>query len=265
MTNGEVIDQALARRVLDLELGENDAGAGTVREYLTELLLGLWEQGSVFNSKRPFGFSFWRSDLYLPLIKAELVVGTLDENGYLDSLPDEEEIKAERLITAAIREMCRPQIQSEGPCAIRTPLPIIHNYLSTSCFHAQEPGREHLHADCAISGRRWNATGYKIGGRCKWCTAQCICPCHNRTNQEDQMESITPKIWELTGEQQARVSALESAGLVLSAALDQQVTLEIDDSAETLALLAHLWTLLASHGAKFILADEVAPAPGEAF
>lgn len=41
----------------------NDAGAGTVREYLVQLLALLWEEEGEFSGKRPFGNSDWQSEL----------------------------------------------------------------------------------------------------------------------------------------------------------------------------------------------------------
>lgn len=47
------------KMILDLELGENDIAAKTVREYIKELLLTLLVEREDFNSKRPFGNSGW--------------------------------------------------------------------------------------------------------------------------------------------------------------------------------------------------------------
>jgi hypothetical protein len=61
-----------------------------------------------------------------------------------------------------------------------------HTYLSTACLHATtEPGREDLHAECAIDATRWDGT-HKTAARCKWCPARCICPCHEEATDGQQ-------------------------------------------------------------------------------
>lgn len=98
------IDQLTARRVLDLRLPDNDAMADTVGGYLIELLATLWREEQSFSGKRPFGNSGWQYDLYVPLVKAGLISGELDEDGY----PVEVDYKAgDRLIQAAIGELGR--------------------------------------------------------------------------------------------------------------------------------------------------------------
>jgi hypothetical protein len=52
---------------------------------------------------------------------------------------------------------------------------IIHQYLSTACHHAVCDNRPELHFYCK------SMTGYqgeKRPGKCKWCPAECGCPCH---------------------------------------------------------------------------------------
>lgn len=84
----------------------NDAGAATIREYLVKLLATLWDEGEGFSGKRPLGNSCWESDLYIPLIKAGIVEGVLDEeNGWLDEISDEAESKARQWIAAAIQTL----------------------------------------------------------------------------------------------------------------------------------------------------------------
>lgn len=69
--------------VLALPMGENDAGAATVRDYLKALLSTLWDDGEGFSGKRPFGNSGWESELYAALVSAGAVEGTVDD-GYLE-------------------------------------------------------------------------------------------------------------------------------------------------------------------------------------
>ncbi len=73
------------KEILDLVMQDNDAGAGTVREYLLALLRGAWEEGEGFSGKRPFGNSSWEYDLYYVLVRNELMAGTFDEDGYANT------------------------------------------------------------------------------------------------------------------------------------------------------------------------------------
>jgi len=94
--------------ILALPMQDNESGARTVRGYLIRLLAELWNEGEGFSSKRPFGNSGWEHDLYLPLIKAGVVAGTLDEDGYLDDFPDASQREADSLIAKAIASLDRP-------------------------------------------------------------------------------------------------------------------------------------------------------------
>lgn len=90
------------RAVLDLPMGENDAQAATIREYLITLLSALWRHGEDFSSKRPFGNSGWASELEVALGRAGLIDVTFDEDG---CLVDVDSRKADALITEAIRAL----------------------------------------------------------------------------------------------------------------------------------------------------------------
>ena len=85
--------------VLNLPMQPNDAGAKTVREYLVALAMSVWVENEGFSGKRPFGNSGWAWDLMLPLVKAGLIEGSIDEDGYLD---DCDEDAGDALIRAAI-------------------------------------------------------------------------------------------------------------------------------------------------------------------
>ncbi|MFH8813062.1 hypothetical protein ACH4GZ_38685 [Streptomyces hygroscopicus] len=50
-----------------------------------------------------------------------------------------------------------------------------HVYLSTSCLHAREPGREDLHGYCQ---GKTGMVGPKTPAVCKFCKSPCICSCH---------------------------------------------------------------------------------------
>ena len=90
------------RQVLDLDLGDNDSGERTVRGYLLRLLHDVWTEGEGFDGKRPFGNSSWDYDIKVPMLKAGLVNGSLDEDGYVDEIDD---AQADALVLAAIASL----------------------------------------------------------------------------------------------------------------------------------------------------------------
>ena len=85
-------DKAILQKVLDAPMEINDANATTVREYLTTLLVTLWNEEEAFSGKRPFGNSDWSWDLVPALQNAGLLEGTVDTYG--DLLFDEAVYKA---------------------------------------------------------------------------------------------------------------------------------------------------------------------------
>lgn len=74
--------------ILSIKMCRNDAGADTVRGYLKALLTELWREGEGFSGKRPFGNSGWEYELYVALITAGAVTGTLDEDGCVEECDD---------------------------------------------------------------------------------------------------------------------------------------------------------------------------------
>jgi len=62
---------------------------GTVREYLHSLVFDLWFDPDGFNGKRPFGSSGWQHNIYLPMVEAGIVEGTIDSDGYLDDFDED--------------------------------------------------------------------------------------------------------------------------------------------------------------------------------
>jgi hypothetical protein len=102
------------QELLDLPLPENDSGATTVRGYFAALLTELWREEEGFSGKRPFGNSGWQSDLYLPMIKAGAVPGTVDEDGYIDEFDSAAERQAGELILAAITLLGQPELPAEA-------------------------------------------------------------------------------------------------------------------------------------------------------
>ena len=92
----------IGRQVLAIEMQENDAGAETIKEYLTELLLRVWEEDEGFSGKRPFGNSGWWTELYLALAQDGILDAEIDEDGYLEDYDSEE---AHKLIVEAINSL----------------------------------------------------------------------------------------------------------------------------------------------------------------
>lgn len=84
-----------ARQILELPMGDNDADAATVRDYLITLLRRVWVMNEEFSGKYPFGNSDWQCELYGELAEAGLI--DRDEN---DEHVDE--AQGDRLILAAI-------------------------------------------------------------------------------------------------------------------------------------------------------------------
>lgn len=80
----------------------NDAEADTVREYLCKLLGTLWRDGEGFSGKRPFGNSGWQWDVYVALVRAGLVEGKIDSDGYLEEC---DEAAADEMIESAIEAL----------------------------------------------------------------------------------------------------------------------------------------------------------------
>ena len=99
------ITAADTSRLLALELGENDSGEPTVRAYLLRLLTDVWREEEGFDGKRPFGNSSWHYDLYVPMVKAGIITGKLDEDGCVEDCDDD---RADELILAAIASLGQP-------------------------------------------------------------------------------------------------------------------------------------------------------------
>lgn len=62
----------------------------TIRDYLKELLLSLWQEQEGFSGKRPFGNSGWTHVVYATLIKNSLINGTIDVDGYIEEFDEKE-------------------------------------------------------------------------------------------------------------------------------------------------------------------------------
>jgi hypothetical protein len=84
----------------------NDADAETIGDYLKQLLADLWIEEEGFNTKRPFGNSGWKHEIYGAMVKNAWVQGEWDyEDGWLGYISQEEEDKADALILEAIKSL----------------------------------------------------------------------------------------------------------------------------------------------------------------
>jgi len=91
--------------ILDLAMEENDADAATIRDYLKELLVMVWEKDESFSGKRPFGNSGWKYDIYRTLATHKLIEAEIDEDGDVIDIKRSEHAKADQLISEAIASL----------------------------------------------------------------------------------------------------------------------------------------------------------------
>jgi len=91
----------MAHAILDLPLVDQSK-ASTIREYLKIMLIALMTEEESFSGKRPLGDSGWIYDLYSPLIKAGLIKGSFDADGYLEEV---DEKKALKILVEAIKDL----------------------------------------------------------------------------------------------------------------------------------------------------------------
>lgn len=91
--------------ILDLAMEENDADAATIRDYLKELLVMVWEKDESFSGKRPFGNSGWKYDIYRTLATHKLIEAEIDEDGDVIDIKRSEYAKADQLISEAIASL----------------------------------------------------------------------------------------------------------------------------------------------------------------
>lgn len=102
MSNEEKINRYDGAVILALPMQDNDADAATIRDYLVALLVEVWADGEGFSGKRPFGNSGWSGELFIPLVKAGIIDGQLDEDDNLDDCDDR---AGELAIHAAIKAL----------------------------------------------------------------------------------------------------------------------------------------------------------------
>jgi hypothetical protein len=99
----ELESDSVAHQLLHLPLGDNDAQAATVGEYLGLLLSTLWLQADGFSAKRPFGNSDWQYVIYMAMVKAGLATGVVYEEDGFEYLDEIDEVAADEIILQAIR------------------------------------------------------------------------------------------------------------------------------------------------------------------
>jgi hypothetical protein len=101
----EQTTEPTGEQILAVPMGDNDALATTIREYLTALLRGVWRETEAFDGKRPFGNSGWWHELYTALAAAGLVESSTDEWGDVEI---HDTGSADALIERAIDALTHP-------------------------------------------------------------------------------------------------------------------------------------------------------------
>ncbi len=87
--------------LLDMEF-QSELGKITLRKYFLRCMKEFWNDGEGFSGKRPFGNSGWQWDIYRGMIVNKWIEGTLDENGYIKEMSDENKKEAHRMIYNAL-------------------------------------------------------------------------------------------------------------------------------------------------------------------
>lgn len=91
--------------IMEIEFYCDDLGRFvTIRSYLQELLTTLWREGEGFSSKRPFGNSGWKYELYEALVKGGAIEGEIDFEGYATYSPTQANDVITQCITYAFRD-----------------------------------------------------------------------------------------------------------------------------------------------------------------
>jgi len=104
-------DRAILDNVLNDEFHPVDFDDPvTVRAYLAEFLVALFEQGESFSGKRPFGNSGWENEILVPLVRQGAIKGRIHEykeEGYGESYEvfDYDNSEAGRVIEELIYHM----------------------------------------------------------------------------------------------------------------------------------------------------------------
>lgn len=77
--------------ILDIEFENMRRDKITIRDYLKELLVTLWEEGESFSGKRPFGDSGWEYEIFGALVDNKVIHGTNED--YCLDLDEDEALK----------------------------------------------------------------------------------------------------------------------------------------------------------------------------
>jgi hypothetical protein len=85
----KIMVEMTPQEILEIPMEQNDAEAATIKEYLKALLRRVLIEEDGFSGKRPFGNSGWICELEHALVKANVIQGDIDENGYLDDCDSE--------------------------------------------------------------------------------------------------------------------------------------------------------------------------------
>lgn len=101
-----MVDRDVALAVLDAPIDDENSGARTLRGYFVALARSAWLDDN-FSGKRPFGYSSWHFDVYAALIRAGLVDGRLDNDGFVDQIEAGQRQLADDLIMAALNELAQ--------------------------------------------------------------------------------------------------------------------------------------------------------------
>lgn len=87
--------------ILELKINNSDFDKDlTIKGYLCLLLDKLWKEEERFSGKRPFGNGGWKNDLYVPLVKAKVVKGSFNEDGWMEDCDSK---KANKIIFDCIK------------------------------------------------------------------------------------------------------------------------------------------------------------------
>lgn len=98
----QLVPEAKSIAALEVRF-DSDAGDNlSIREYLSKLLLGVWDEGEGFDGKRPFGNSSWESEPIGALGRAGFISGRM-EDGYFEPFNNRE---AEAFVRGLICAMC---------------------------------------------------------------------------------------------------------------------------------------------------------------
>lgn len=78
----------------------------TIRDYLTDLFVTLWKDGSGFDIKRPLGYSDWQWVVYEALGNAGIIAAEFDSDGYLD---DADTVTGDKIVVKIIQTLMGSQ------------------------------------------------------------------------------------------------------------------------------------------------------------